>query len=147
MPSSFTLDSRLQNDTYEIGALKLCRVLLMDDARYPWVILVPQLTNLKEIVDLSEADQQILMQEITFASTALKTLFAPDKLNVAALGNQVSQLHVHIIARFVSDEAWPNPVWGQGERMSYPPHMAGSLIDRFIKVLAPCGLKDSQAQT
>ncbi len=140
MTQSFTLDPRLVNDTHEIGVLKLCRVLLMDDARYPWIILVPQCANATEIIDLSNSDQLCLMHEICAVSVALKTCFSPDKLNVAALGNQVAQLHVHIIARFVSDEAWPNPVWGRGTSVPYPSHMAGSLIDRVSKALVPLGL-------
>jgi diadenosine tetraphosphate (Ap4A) HIT family hydrolase len=141
----FILDSKLENDTYVIGSLGLCQVLLMDDARFPWLILVPARTNLTEIIDLPEAEQMLLMREIAHASTAFKTLFSPDKLNIAALGNQVKQLHIHVIARFVSDEAWPNPVWGtgqgMGQRASYPPHMAGSLIDRIAKELISAGLK------
>jgi diadenosine tetraphosphate (Ap4A) HIT family hydrolase len=131
----FTLDSRLENDTHSIGYLGLCQILLMDDARFPWLILVPTKPNLSEIIDLSEDEQALLMREISQCSLALKSLFSPDKLNIAALGNQVNQLHVHIIARFVSDEAWPNPVWGRGERQSYPPHMSGSLVDRIEKCL------------
>jgi diadenosine tetraphosphate (Ap4A) HIT family hydrolase len=141
----FILDSKLENDTYAIGTLSLCELRLMDDARFPWLILVPARVNMSEIIDLPEAEQTLLMREISCASTALKTLFAPDKLNIAALGNQVKQLHIHVIARFISDEAWPNPVWGagqgMGQRASYPPHMAGSLIDRIAKELMPAGLK------
>lgn len=137
----FILDSKLENDTYAIGTLGLCELRLMDDARFPWLILVPARANLTEIIDLPEAEQVMLMREIACASTALKTLFSPDKLNIAALGNQVKQLHVHVIARFISDEAWPNPVWGAGVSASYPPHMAGSLIDRIAKELMPAGLK------
>ena len=140
MLQSFILDSRLEQDTYKIGTLKLCRVLLMDDARYPWVILVPQCSDVTEIIDLSEINQQQLMHEISSVSMCLRTVFSPDKLNVAALGNQVAQLHVHVIARFISDEAWPNPVWGSGTHIPYPPHMAGSLIDKMSKALGSFGL-------
>lgn len=140
---SFTLDPRLEADTYDIGVLPLCRVLLMDDMRYPWVILVPQRAGSTEIIDLPKHDQHSLMAEISCASTALKILFSPDKLNVAALGNQVNQLHVHVLARFVSDTAWPNPVWGLDSRTPYPAHMAGSLIDKLAKALRPFGLKDN----
>jgi diadenosine tetraphosphate (Ap4A) HIT family hydrolase len=137
----FILDSKLENDTYAIGTLGLCELRLMDDARFPWLILVPARANMSEIIDLSEAEQVTLMREISCVSAALKTLFSPDKLNIAALGNQVKQLHIHVIARFISDEAWPNPVWGAGFSASYPPHMAGSLIDRIAKELMPAGLK------
>ncbi len=139
----FTLDSRLEADTFVIGQLGLSQILLMDDARFPWLILVPAKPDLAEIIDLSEAERIILMQEIAVASEALKSLFNPDKLNIGALGNHVRQLHIHVIARFVSDEAWPNPVWGKGERQPYPPHMAGSLIDRIAKALVPANLKEA----
>ena len=135
MPASFVLDPTLDTDTHAIGDLALCRVLLMDDARFPWLILVPRQPDLADLADLNEADRQVLMQEITLASEVLKAVFNPDKLNVAALGNQVRQLHIHVIARFVSDEAWPKPVWGIGTRQPYPPHMAGSLTDRLADAL------------
>ena len=82
------------------------------------------------------------MQEIAAASNALKAGFSPDKLNVAALGNHVRQLHVHVIARFVSDAAWPSPVWGSGECQPYPAHMAGSMAGRLAKALKPAGLEE-----
>ena len=134
--SSFTLDPVLGDDTHVIGDLELCRVLLMDDARFPWLILVPRRDNKAELIDLGEADRVLLMNEIFAASNALKAIFNPDKLNVAALGNQVKQLHIHVIARFVSDEAWPRPVWGMGTRQPYPPHMAGSLLGRIADALS-----------
>ena len=134
--SSFTLDPVLGDDTHVIGDLELCRVLLMDDARFPWLILVPRQAERTDLIDLDETDRQILMREIALASEALKTIFNPDKLNVAALGNQVRQLHIHVIARFVSDEAWPSPVWGHGRAQPYPPHMAGSLIGRIGDALS-----------
>ena len=133
--SSFTLDPVLRDDTHAIGDLALCRVLLMDDARFPWLILVPRRDNKAELIDLGEADRILLMTEISVASNALKAIFNPDKLNVAALGNQVRQLHMHVIARFVSDEAWPSPVWGHGRAQPYPPHMAGSLVGRLADAL------------
>jgi diadenosine tetraphosphate (Ap4A) HIT family hydrolase len=139
---SFTLDPRLDADTIPLGRLALCRVLLMNDARYPWLILVPERPDLAEIIDLPEAERMQLMREIAAASEALKALYAPDKLNVGALGNRVRQLHVHVIARFVSDAAWAGPVWGVGEAQPYPPHMAGATADRIAKALAPSGLKE-----
>ena len=143
MPS-FVLDPQLEADTYGLGRLKLCRVLLLNDARYPWLVLVPEKANLVEVIDLEEADQLQLMREIAMASRALKTLFDPDKLNIGALGNKVRQLHVHVLARFVSDEAWPGPVWGVGDAQSYPPHMAGFSIDRLVAALKPHGLQEGQ---
>ncbi|MBW8618066.1 MAG: HIT family protein [Hyphomicrobiales bacterium] len=117
--SDFTLDSRLEADTLLIGELQLSRVLLMNDARFPWVILVPRRDGLREIIDLEPKDRATLYREMESVSEAMKRLFTPTKLNVAALGNQVAQLHVHIIARFDNDAAWPKPVWGVGERMTY----------------------------
>jgi diadenosine tetraphosphate (Ap4A) HIT family hydrolase len=138
----FALDSRLDADTLQVGRLALSRVLLMNDARYPWLILVPERPDLADMIDLPESEQALLMREIAAASSALRTLFNPDKLNVGALGNRVRQLHVHVLARFVSDSAWPGPVWGVGEAQPYPPHMAGVTLDRIATALTPFGLKE-----
>jgi diadenosine tetraphosphate (Ap4A) HIT family hydrolase len=138
----FTLDPRLDADSIPLGRLALSRVLLMNDASYPWLILVPERPDLAEIIDLTEADRATLMREIAAASEALKALYQPDKLNVGALGNRVRQLHVHVLARFVSDAAWPGPVWGVGEAAPYPPHMAGVTAARIAAALQPHGLKD-----
>jgi len=116
---SFTLDPRLTADSHAIGALPFSELLLMDDARYPWVILVPRIAGARELIDLDEGDQRLLLGEIDRVARALESLLHPDKLNIAALGNVVPQLHVHVIARFTSDAAWPNPVWGRGERVAY----------------------------
>ena len=119
MPDAFALDPRLAADTLPLGSLKLCEVLLFNDSRFPWLILVPARAGLVEIVDLIEEDRALLMQEVSLTSEALQKLTNCHKLNVAALGNQVRQLHVHVIARFEADAAWPNPVWGRGERVPY----------------------------
>jgi diadenosine tetraphosphate (Ap4A) HIT family hydrolase len=140
--TSFQLDPRLEADTIPLGRLALSRVLLMNDARYPWLILVPELPDLAEIIDLSEDSRITLMGEISAVSGALKALYAPDKLNVGALGNRVRQLHVHVLARFTSDAAWPGPVWGVGDAAPYPSHMAGVTADRIAGALKPHGLKD-----
>lgn len=141
-PMSFNLDPRLEADTIALGRLSLSRVLLMNDARYPWLILVPERPDLAEIVDLSARDRATLMEEIAAVSEALKGTFQPDKLNVGALGNRVRQLHVHVLARFQSDAAWPGPVWGIGEAEPYPAHMAGVTMDRLAAALAAFGLRD-----
>jgi diadenosine tetraphosphate (Ap4A) HIT family hydrolase len=141
----FSLDPQLDADTYGVGVLPLSRVLLMNDARYPWLILVPQKPGLAEIIDLAPSDRQQLIIEISAVSEALKTLFNPDKLNVGALGNRVRQLHVHVLARFVSDASWPGPVWGIGTAQPYPPHMAGVTLDRFVAALKPFGLVETTA--
>lgn len=117
--NDFQLDSRLEADTYLVGELTLSSVLLMDDARFPWVILVPKRPNIREIIDLELRDRAMLYREMEAVMDALKRLFSPTKLNVAALGNMVPQLHMHIIARFEDDQAWPKPVWSVGERVPY----------------------------
>lgn len=109
----FQLHARLAADTVEIGVLPLSRLLLMDDMTFPWCVLVPARAGIREIHDLDAADQLQLMQEISGVSAAMMDAFRADKMNVAALGNQVPQLHVHIIARFEADSAWPAPVWGR----------------------------------
>ena len=112
MATDFTLDPRLADSTVEVDRLALCRVLLSRDANYPWLILVPQIEGLVEMTALLPDRQLRLTTEVNRAALALKSVFKPDKLNIAALGNQVAQFHVHVIARFTDDPAWPNPVWG-----------------------------------
>lgn len=115
----FELDSRLHNDTYFVCDLALCRVLLMNDSQFPWLILVPRKNDLAEIVDLADEEQIVLLRESALVSRVMQTLFAPHKLNVGALGNVVRQLHVHHIARFENDIAWPKPVWGNQPTKAY----------------------------
>jgi diadenosine tetraphosphate (Ap4A) HIT family hydrolase len=110
--SAFALDPRLEADTIEIVTLPLCLARLMNDRRFPWVVLVPARPALIEIVDLDEPDRARLIEEIALVSTVLRERFHPTKLNVGALGNVVAQLHVHVVGRFASDDAWPAPVWG-----------------------------------
>lgn len=116
---TFTLHERLAADTLPIGSLPLCELLLMNDARFPWCILVPRRENVRDIIDLEQADIDRLQHESLAVQRALKSLFSPDKLNVAAIGNLVPQLHVHHIARYRSDSEWPAPVWGRGTPMPY----------------------------
>ena len=113
------LDPTLLADTVAVGDLPLCRVLLNDDGNYPWLILVPRREGVVELIDLNETARATLTDEIAQASSALKDHTRCHKLNVAALGNVVAQLHVHIIARFRNDPAWPNPVWGKVPRVPY----------------------------
>ncbi|MBE7246414.1 MAG: HIT domain-containing protein [Actinomycetospora chiangmaiensis] len=128
--SDFTLDPRLAADTAEVGDLSLCRVLLMDDARFPWLILVPRRPDISEITDLSEDDAAALWHETRIATRVMQALAKPDKVNIAALGNIVAQLHVHVVGRFRSDPAWPGPVWGFETRTPYPPHARAQLLER-----------------
>ena len=116
---AFELDKRLAADSFVIADLDLCRLLLMNDSRYPWLVLVPRLHGLVELTDLDRARQHQLLDEIHRADTALRQLGSFDKLNVAALGNVVSQLHVHVIARRIGDDAWPAPVWGRDIAQPY----------------------------
>ena len=130
MDVSFKLDPRLEADTLAVGDLPLSSVLLMDDARFPWLVLVPRRDKISEITDLAESDAQALMAEIRLATSVMLELSKPDKVNVGALGNLVSQLHVHVVGRFRSDPAWPGPVWGHGTRSPYPAHAAAALVER-----------------
>jgi len=134
--SDFTLDPRLAADTVHAGDLALCRVLLMDDARFPWLVLVPRRPDVAEITDLSAEDAHALMDEMRLATGVMLELAKPDKVNVAALGNVVPQLHVHVIGRFLSDPAWPRPVWGVGEARPYPHHARAQMVERIGALFA-----------
>jgi len=127
----FALHPALERDTVPVTRLTLCRVLLMRDRRFPWLILVPERDGVREIAELSPADRGTLIEEIALASEALTRLVRPDKLNVGALGNLVPQLHVHVVARFTSDPAWPGPVWGSGAADPYEQ----TALDGFVAEL------------
>jgi diadenosine tetraphosphate (Ap4A) HIT family hydrolase len=116
---SFALDPRLAADTSLIGDLPLSRALLMNDARYPWVILVPRRPGLAEIIELAADDRARLMEEIALAAGAISGMAGVEKINVGALGNIVRQLHVHVLGRRAGDAAWPGPVWGNGTAEPY----------------------------
>lgn len=133
--ASFSLDPRLEADTFPVLDLPLATVRLMDDSRFPWLILVPRRPGLAELIELEGDDRAALTAEIDQASRALKTLTGCDKLNVAALGNMVRQLHIHVIARFEGDAAWPCPVWGVGERRTYASPQAMLLVARLRAAL------------
>jgi len=117
--AAFALDPRLAAETHRVGDLELSRVLLFDDARFPWLVLVPRQPGLRDLIDLAHDDQHQLLDEINRCAHVLHALDKPDKLNVAALGNVVAQLHVHVIARYANDAAWPRPVWNVGERVVF----------------------------
>jgi diadenosine tetraphosphate (Ap4A) HIT family hydrolase len=122
---AFTLHPQLQKDTLPIGDLRLNRVLLMNNRHFPWLILVPRQENLQELFDLSPVDYMSVMQEVRETSERFAALYKPQKINVAALGNAVPQLHIHIIARFESDAAWPAPVWNT----VYEPYENSQIIE------------------
>ena len=130
---SFLLDPRLVDDTHLIGDLSLSSLMLMDDARFPWLILVPRIAGARELLDLDEADRHNLLGELSMIGRGLETLFCPDKINIAALGNVVPQLHVHVIARYIDDEVWPQPVWGRGERKRYDESALAQRINELRK--------------
>ena len=115
----FALDSRLQQDTVVLGDFPLCRLLLSKDANYPWFILVPRRADISEVFELQADEQQQLWKETTLLAQALQGAFAADKMNVATLGNVVSQLHMHVIVRRRDDAAWPAPVWGKVPAIEY----------------------------
>lgn len=125
----FKLDERLEADSIEIDQWALSNVRLMNDANFPWLVLVPTRASIREVHELPAADRAQLIEEIARAAWALESMVKPHKINVAALGNQVPQLHVHVIARFTSDAAWPNPVWGKVEKTAY----AAEAIETFKK--------------
>ncbi|WP_416193617.1 HIT domain-containing protein [Nitrobacter sp. TKz-YC01] len=129
MSETWSLHPQLDNDTVGIGDLPLSRLLLSKDATYPWLILAPRRTGAVEIIDLDHDDRARLMTEVARASEVLKGITGCGKLNVAALGNQVPQLHVHVIARRESDAAWPNPVWGTAPAREYDAAELESFIE------------------
>jgi diadenosine tetraphosphate (Ap4A) HIT family hydrolase len=130
------LHPQLADDTHPVATWPLCELRLMDDANHPWLILVPRVLEATELLDLSPAQQAELMREVTVASRALQAAFKPHKLNVAALGNLVPQLHVHVIARYKDDIAWPRPVWGMAAAQPYAPEALVRRMEALRAVLA-----------
>jgi diadenosine tetraphosphate (Ap4A) HIT family hydrolase len=111
-PTGFELDRRLARDSHDITNLPLCNIRLMDNRLFPWLLLIPRVADIREWIDLSREQQHRLSDEIAVVSHIVQALTTPEKLNIATLGNQVPQLHVHVIARYKADAAWPDPVWG-----------------------------------
>lgn len=132
----FTLDPTLEKDTVEITRLDMCRVLLMRDKTYPWLILVPAIPDLRDLDDLNEVERTTVMAEVDRVSKVMKSQFSPYKMNVAALGNVVEQLHIHVIARFQGDPAWPAPVWGAHPPVDYDDTDRLNLIDKLHTALS-----------
>ncbi|HEY9400690.1 MAG TPA: HIT family protein [Luteimonas sp.] len=124
----YELHPQLAADTHPVAAFELSELRLMDDANYPWLILVPRVAGAHELLDLDATQRHALTDEIDRATRALRDAFHPHKLNVAALGNLVPQLHVHVIARFQHDPAWPAPVWG---RVAARPYSPEALVERI----------------
>ncbi len=137
--ASFALDSRLAGETLQVADLDLCSLRLMNDCRFPWLLLIPRRPGCVEVLDLQNTDQARLGQETLALAQLLRAWLNPDKINIAALGNQVAQLHVHVIARFRTDCAWPAPVWGVGPAQPYADQGRG-LMRQLQEQLAGAGL-------
>jgi len=135
------LHPQLEKDCFVIGQLPLCALLLINDANYPWFILVPQRENITEIHQLSEEDQQQLMRESSQLAVCIEKEFNADKVNIAALGNMVPQLHIHHIVRYKTDPAWPAPVWGKIEAVPYFDEEVKILRSHLAQSLTGVGLK------
>lgn len=139
MPSAgttgFELDARLEADTEPLQWLGLCELRLMNDKRWPWVVLVPQRAGIFELHDLTPLDQAMLTFETNLAAEALKRVTGCDKINTAALGNIVRQMHIHVIARSEGDPNWPGPVWGYGPREPYRRTDLHGLIEKIRAAL------------
>jgi diadenosine tetraphosphate (Ap4A) HIT family hydrolase len=134
---TFALHPTLAADSVHVISLELSDVRLVRDARYPWTILVPRVAEVRDVYQLSEAQQQTLTRESAHLSRVLVALFAPFKLNVASLGNMVPQLHLHHIARHPSDPAWPRPVWGVGEAETYADAALSERVRQLEAALLP----------
>jgi len=126
---AFTLDPKLEEDTWFVCDLPLCSVRLHKNATWPWLILVPRRPDMADLIDLSPAEQGELLREVDKVSRVLRILAAPDKLNIASIGNVVRQLHVHVVARRVGDAGWPAPVWGQPFNQGYGARQKEELIN------------------
>lgn len=127
----FVLDERLKRDCAQICKLKLSRVLLMNDRTVPWLVLVPERKGVREVCELSEADAAELMREIVLVSRVLRGVFVPDKINVGALGNIVTQLHLHVVGRYKNDRAWPAPVWGAPGAAPYTAEALSETVEKL----------------
>ena len=137
MTSEFEMDARLEADTFPVAQWPLCDVRLMNDAQYPWLILVPRVVGARELYDLSDAQRRQLDLESILLSRTLMAVFKGDKLNVAALGNVVGQLHIHHVVRFESDPSWPAPVWGKLPPQAMSDHLKSERLAKLASILAP----------
>ena len=129
--SDFQLHPQLQKDCFVLGKFELCQVLLMNDSQFPWFILVPQRDNIREIYELTDAEQIMLIRESSYLAKKLAEIFNADKLNVAAIGNIVPQLHLHHVVRYENDKAWATPVWGKFAAVPYTEQQRIVLLDRL----------------
>ena len=134
--NEFKLNSRLLEDSTFITKLNVSQVRLNHDVRFPWLILIPEIAGLKELHDIPDEKQAIVQKEVNFCSAALQELTSADKMNVAALGNLVPQLHIHVIARRQDDSAWPQPVWSAGEAKPYEEENLAKLVNKLRQSLS-----------
>ncbi|RLA25478.1 MAG: HIT family protein [Gammaproteobacteria bacterium] len=132
---SFSLHPALKKDCIKLGQLELCRVLLMNDSQFPWLILVPEREDITEIYQLSATDQQQLMHESSYIAEQLALLFHADKMNIAALGNMVPQLHIHHVVRYKTDKAWPAPIWGLFDALTYTEKELKAIVEKLLPAL------------
>ena len=131
----FQLDKRLESDTFWVGDMPLCKVLLMNVANFPWIILVPRVLDKSEIFDLNQSDLEKYHRETNYLLQSMSKLYMADKMNIASLGNLVSQLHTHIIVRYKKDDAWPNPVWSYPDMIPYKTNEYQMEIDKIKKLV------------
>lgn len=129
----FQLHPRLEQDCIAIGRFELCRLLMMNDSQYPWFILVPERADLQEIYQLNKAERELLTEESSYLAENLAALYKADKMNIAAIGNRVPQLHIHHIVRYQVDKAWPAPVWGKFDAV---PYTERQIADNLTRVRA-----------
>ncbi len=142
----FELHPQLQSDTVALGNFPLSLVLLSKDANYPWCLLVPRRTDMREIHHLEAEDRIQLMRESCHLAEVMVALFSPDKMNVAALGNQVPQLHLHHVARYTNDPAWPNPIWGVVPAITYTDRELTDRVSRLRSALAGTDFEPDQGR-
>ena len=135
MTTLFQLHPRLKQDCIAIGRFDLCQLLMMNDSQYPWFILVPEKADIKEIYQLSKPERQLLTEESSYLAENLATLYNADKMNIAAIGNLVPQLHIHHVVRFLTDKAWPAPIWGKFAAVPYAPQQITDNIARVKEQL------------
>jgi len=135
MTTTFQLHPRLRQDCISIGRLDLCQLLMMNDNQYPWFILVPEKADIKEIYQLSKPEQRTLLEESSYLAENLAALYKADKMNIAAIGNLVPQLHIHHIVRYRSDKAWPDPVWGKFAAIPYTQQQIADNLTRIKEQL------------
>jgi len=135
MTITFQLHPRLKQDCIVIGRLDLCQLLMMNDSQYPWFILVPEKADIKEIYQLSKPERLTLTEESSYLAENLATLYHADKMNIAAIGNLVTQLHIHHIVRYQDDKAWPAPIWGKFDAIPYTQQQITDIIARVKEQL------------